>query len=143
MFFVFVDTQAFRNEAFAFTGSPALVALRNAVNDGRVTVLLTSITEREIKRLLANEVTSAFQAVKKAVKDNYMIRTVPVVDVQAIRQMTKEDVVMKAHALWEAYRTSIRPTMVDFDNIKPSEVMDAHFAEKPRDRNYPQVAVSC
>ena len=55
MFFVFVDTQAFRSEAFAFDTSAALVALRNAVKDGRITVLMTTITDREIKRLLEAE----------------------------------------------------------------------------------------
>jgi hypothetical protein len=131
MFFVFVDTQAFRSEAFAFDTSTALVALRNAVDDGRITVLMTTITEREIKRLLGNEVSTAFQAVKKAIKDNYMLKAVPVVDVETIRRTSKEDVVTKAIALWEKYRDSIAPKMIDFDNIKPSEVMDAHFADEP------------
>lgn len=131
MFFVFVDTQAFRNEAFAFATSAALVALRNAVNDGRITVLLTSITEREVKRLLASEVSSAFQSVKKEVRANYMLRAVPVIDLAVILETRKEDVIARAHVLWDAYRDAIRPMIVDFDNIKPSEVMDAHFANEP------------
>ena len=45
MFYIFVDTQVFRGQAFAFATNSALVALTNAVKDGRVTVLLTTIVD--------------------------------------------------------------------------------------------------
>jgi hypothetical protein len=128
MFYIFADTQAFRGEAFGFETSKALLALANAVKDGRVTVLLTTITEREIQRRLTTEIETALQAVKKSVKDNYMLRSVRVVDLESVRNLDKADAVKNALAQWDKYRASLAPKVIDFDSIKPSEIMDAHFA---------------
>lgn len=131
MFFVFIDTQAFRKNAFAFETSAALVALRNAVEERRITVLMTTITEREISRQLASEVTRAFQAVRKSVKTNYLLQLVPIAGIDALRTMNKVDVVDQALQRWESYKTTLAPRMIEFDDVMPSRVMDAHFAETP------------
>lgn len=127
MFYVFVDTQAFERDNFAFDRSTGLVALANAVADGNVTVLLTDVTEREIREHIADRVVKALSAVK----GHYVLHVLSVVDFEEWTGLREEIAVADALSQWDAYRAELSPTMISVDLARPSVVMDAFFALRP------------
>lgn len=125
MFYIFVDTQAIEREAFGFEDSTGLSALANAVTDGHVTVLLTEITDREVKSHIVDRVTKALAAVKK----QFVLQVLSVADFAVWRKLEPDAAVKDAVEQWESYKREIAPTMVSIDAVRPSVVMDAFFEQ--------------
>lgn len=127
MFYIFVDTQAFERAAFGFNHATSLVALVNAVADGHVTVLMTEVTDREVKDHIVDRVTKALAAIKK----EYVLQVLTVVDFDQWRTLDAAAATKNALDQWEEYKRDISPDIVSIDLAKPTAVMEAFFALKP------------
>ena len=127
MFYIFIDTQAVEREAFGFNDSAGLLALANAVVDGHVTVLLTDVTDREIKSHIVERVTKALATVKA----QYVLQVLDIVDFNQWRTLAPDAAAKNALEEWERYKTDIKPTLVSVDLAKPTQMMEAYFDLKP------------
>jgi hypothetical protein len=127
VFNVFIDTQAVHQQAFGFRESVGLLALANAVNDRRVRVLLTEVTDREIKSHIRDLVTKGLQQVKK----QYVLQVLTNISFDEWRKLDEVAAVKNALDEWEAYKTRIKAALVSVNLVKPTAVMDAYFDKRP------------
>jgi hypothetical protein len=111
VFYIFVDTQAVQRHAFGFRNAVALVALENAVTDGHVTVLLTDVTDREVKDHIPELVTKALAEVRK----QYVLQILTDIDFQQWRDIDVAAAVKNGLEEWEAYKKRIKAQIISVD----------------------------
>jgi PIN domain len=128
MTYVFVDTGAFERENYSFEHSAGLLGLVQAVKNQTVKVLLTDVTDREVKRRLSVRVRHGMQGINGHLSN---LRVLRAVNIEPLRALDEDAAVSDAHAQWAKFLATLAPKFLSVDAVRPSEVLDAYFEQRP------------
>lgn len=128
---VFVDTSVFVSQNFAF-GGQRFTSLRELCRRGKLRLLLTDITVREVEAKILARVGKAARALKDVKQDVNILKPLEITGLEAV--FAKFDKAAHAEALEKRFHEYLDETgceIISVDVVRPSSVFDLYFAGKP------------
>lgn len=125
---VALDTSEFEAMRFEFRIGGYFNALEREVARGAVTVLITDVIDREVKRRILQRVDESVPALNKAA---VAVASLKPSVAKAIRAFDPKKATATLTAEYEAFKRRVHVQALEVDAVKPSRVMELYFAQKP------------
>ena len=128
---VHLDTEVFDAAKLNFT-SKKFETLQKHCQEGRVRLLMTTVTKREILRHIREQVQSAVTAQKQIAAEWSFLRNLPTHKFHVlVEKPDKKDLVDSMEAAFEAYLATAKVKIIDLDAADADEIFDSYFNLKP------------
>ena len=125
---VFLDTEVFDAHQLDFD-SPNIRRVAARAVEGRVHILLPSVTEREIRAHQVEKASEAFKEIKKLRRSSRTVRKAlagPVLD--GLNAVTEETILATLRGEFDAFIAETRAESVRVDGVSPEAVFAKYFA---------------
>jgi len=128
---VFIDTNAFEKKNYQF-GQHALGRLQELIEDGKIHLLITDVTRKEIDSHLKRKSEEAASMIKKMQKDAMFLRNTPDLDCHGIFTKVKgDDIYAIISEKFDDFIDNGYVETIDVNTVKPQVVFDAYFKNLP------------
>jgi hypothetical protein len=128
---VFIDTSAYQSKNFQF-GQHALGKLEQLVNDEKVYLLTTDVTNSEIESHLKEHAEHAAKAVKIIQKDAMFLRNTDELPCYGLfEKVTSDEIFQIVNQKFKTLIESPNVEIVPIDNINPKIVFERYFNKTP------------
>ena len=127
---IFLDTQVFDAASFNFASQP-FVSLEEQVEVGRVRVLLTDITVREVEARIEKTVANQLAPLVKLIRDARVLRSSQIPGVTAALELDQSAIAVDLQRQFEAFLQRIRAEIVDTSQVPAGPVFEKYFAAMP------------
>ena len=128
---VSIDTQVFVATSFNFDG-PAFQALRTHLESGRLRLILTDITVREVKDRIAKSVANELISQKKFRKESRTLQHSSLAEVRtALAKVSEEAVIADLCGQFDAFLEQTKAKIIDTSGVSAGPVFEKYFADEP------------
>lgn len=128
---VFVDTSVFVSQNFAF-GGQRFTSLKELCRRGKLSLLLTDVTVREVEARILARVGKAARALKDIKQDVNILKPLRITGLEAV--FTNLDKAVQSEALNKRFHEYLGETgceIISVDVVQANSVFELYFAGKP------------
>lgn len=127
---VFLDTEVFEKLHFSF-GHSSLRRLVELVEGGRVQLILTSVTEKEVQAHIGKRFRKAHETVRKAVKSHPILRNFPELKLEEmISEAARQNMEEELQKNYARFKEDANIEVLPIDGVDPEQVFQSYFARE-------------
>jgi hypothetical protein len=131
---VHLDTEVFDAAELNLTGTK-FKTLLGYCKQGRTRLVMTSVTEREVKRHIREQVSTAAAALKHASGEWWFIKNLPGHRFHVVTEKpNKKELETSMAAAFEEFLTDAKAEIISLSNADAEEIFDRYFGATPAPR---------
>ena len=128
---VHLDTEVFDAAELNLTGTK-FKALLEYCKQGRTRLVMTSVTKREVKRHIREQVSTAGMALKQASAEWWFIKNLPGNKFHVVTEKpNKKELDASTAAAFEEFLTDAKAEIISLSNADAEEIFDRYFGATP------------
>lgn len=128
---VFVDTSVFVSQNFAF-GGLRFTTLKDLCRQGKLRLLLTDVTTREVEARIEERVGDAVRSLKKVRREVNVLKPLEIAGLEAVFSNIDKDAHVEAlKERFYEFLDDARCEIVKVDTVGVGSIFDLYFAKKP------------
>src|ERR1035441_10614455 len=128
---VHLDTEVFDAAELNLTGTK-FKALLEYCKQGRTRLVMTSVTKREVKRHIREQVSTAAMALKQASAEWWFIKNLPGNKFHVVTEKpNKKELEASMAAAFEEFLTDAKAEIISLSNADAEEIFDRYFGATP------------